>query len=53
MVDYEKRNPEILKMRKEGKSLRQLSSSFGLSVERVRQIILCAELGKEDESHQE
>lgn len=49
MVDYEKRNLEILRMRKKGKSLRQLSSSFGVSFERVRQIILCSELRKEIE----
>jgi hypothetical protein len=53
MVDYEKRNLEILRMRKEGKSLRQLSSSFGVSFERVRQIILCSELGKEIEERAE
>ncbi len=53
MVDYEKRNLEILRMRKEGKSLRQLSSSFGLSFERIRQIILCSELGKEIEERAE
>ena len=47
MIDYEKRNLEILRMRKEGKNLRQLSSRFGISVERIGQIVLCYELGKE------
>jgi len=49
MANYEKRNLEILRMRKERKSLRQLSSRFRLSVERIRQIILCFEFGKETE----
>jgi len=37
MIDYEKRNLEVLRMRKEGKNLRQLSSRFGISVERIGQ----------------
>ena len=53
MIDYEKRNLEVLRMRKEGKSLRQLSNRFGISVERIEQIILCYELGKEIEEKSE
>ena len=49
MIDYEKRNLEIVKVREEGKTLRQVSSKFGLSFERIRQIIFCYELGKEIE----
>ena len=53
MVDYEKRNLEILRMRKEGQSLRQLSSSFGLSFERIRQIILRYEFVRKTEERAE
>jgi len=47
MIDYEERNLEILKMRKEGKSFRELSRLFGISFERIRQIVFRSELGKE------
>ena len=47
MINYEKRNLEIMKMKKEGENLKQLSGRFGLSVERIRQVVLCYEFRKE------
>ena len=53
-MEYEtkKRNEQILKMRKEGKTYTQLANEFGLSRERIRQIVVKTETyGKH--THQE
>lgn len=53
MGDYQERNSKILKMRGEGKSLREISRRFGLSVKRIRQIVLRFEVGKESQEKSE
>ena len=46
MINYEKRNSEIVQMRKRGISYREIAKSFGLSYERIRRITLHFELEK-------